>query len=106
MKSKLLKAAGRFGVRYGQLVKRRIANIESKQRKKQQCLFCNGRAKRTSKGIWECKKCGKRFAGHAYYLEKEFISSGQATSDAQKEIQAKSKVLKNESSKTKKEKKQ
>jgi large subunit ribosomal protein L37Ae len=106
MKSKLLKAAGRFGVRYGQLVKRRIANIESKQRKKQKCLFCNGHAKRSSKGIWECKKCGKRFAAHAYYLEKEYLSQGQPAADAQRALREKAKVLKNEPAKNKKEKKQ
>ena len=102
-KSKLLKAAGRFGVRYGQAVKRRIASIESKQRKKQKCIFCNGRAKRSSKGIWECKKCGKRFAGHAYYLESEYASQGQITADTHTEEKAK--VLKNDLSKNKKSKK-
>lgn len=70
VKTKIAKAAGRYGVRYGQSIRRRIAAVESKQRKKQQCIFCNGRAKRTSKGIWNCIKCGKRFAGHAYYLER------------------------------------
>jgi large subunit ribosomal protein L37Ae len=69
-RTKLVGAAGRFGVRYGQLVKRRIATIEKRQRKNQACPFCNGRAIRESKGIWNCKKCGKTFAGHAYFLEK------------------------------------
>jgi len=69
MKLKIGGAAGRFGVRYGQMVRRKIADIESRQRKKQVCPFCSGRAIRTSKGIWNCKKCGKKFAAHAYYLE-------------------------------------
>jgi len=69
VKLKLLGATGRFGVRYGQATKKRIDAIEEKQRKKQKCIFCNGRAKRISKGIWSCKKCGKKFAGHAYFLE-------------------------------------
>jgi len=69
-RTKLLKAAGRFGTRYGIRIKRKIAEVESIQRKKQQCLFCNGRAVRLSKGIWQCKKCNKKFAGHAYYLER------------------------------------
>jgi ribosomal protein eL43 len=71
MKQKISKAAGRFGVKYGQYARRTIAKVEEKQRKKQQCIFCNGIAKRISKGIWLCKKCGKKFAGHAYYLERE-----------------------------------
>jgi large subunit ribosomal protein L37Ae len=86
--TKIVKAAGRFGVRYGQSVKRRIAKIEEKQRKKQACIFCNGQAKRLSKGIWECKKCGKKFAGHAYYLENEF--------QRKTEEKAEAKVLKEE----------
>lgn len=65
------RSAGRFGVRYGLHVKRRIADVEEKQHKRQLCIFCNGRAKRSSKGIWSCLKCGKTFAGHAYYLEQK-----------------------------------
>lgn len=70
VKTKIIGAAGRFGSRYGQYIKRRIADIEFKQRKKQECPFCNGTAKRTSKGIWLCKKCKKKFASHAYFLPK------------------------------------
>ena len=73
VKNKLIGAAGRFGSRYGQHVKRRIAKIEEKQRKKQHCPFCNKTAKRLSKGIWKCKKCKKKFAAHAYFLEKDAI---------------------------------
>ncbi|MFA5259234.1 MAG: 50S ribosomal protein L37ae [Candidatus Pacearchaeota archaeon] len=70
VKTKKVKAAGRFGARYGRSVRRKIAEIESVQRKKQTCLFCNGVAKRLSKGIWECKKCKKKFASHTYHLIK------------------------------------
>ena len=70
-KTKKTKAAGRFGVRYGRRVRTKIADVESSQRKKQACLFCDGVAKRLSKGIWQCKKCNKKFAGHAYYIKKE-----------------------------------
>jgi large subunit ribosomal protein L37Ae len=68
MKTKKVKAAGRYGARYGRAVRVKIAEIESIQRKKQNCIFCNGTAKRLSKGIWLCKKCGKKFASHTYYL--------------------------------------
>jgi large subunit ribosomal protein L37Ae len=70
VKTKKVKAAGRFGARYGRSVRRKIAEIESVQRKKQTCLFCNGVAKRLSKGIWQCKKCKKKFASHTYHLNK------------------------------------
>jgi large subunit ribosomal protein L37Ae len=90
VKTKLAKAAGRYGVRYGQSIRRRIAAIEEKQRQKQNCIFCNGVVKRLSKGIWECKRCSKKFAGHAYYLEKD--QSAQEKFAAEK----KSKSLKKE----------
>ena len=67
-KTKKVRAAGRFGARYGRSVRTKIAEIESVQRKKQKCIFCNGVAKRISKGIWKCKKCSKKFAADAYYL--------------------------------------
>jgi large subunit ribosomal protein L37Ae len=70
MKRKKSKSAGRFGARYGRRVRTKIAEIESIQRKKQKCLFCRGVAKRLSKGIWQCKKCRKKFASHAFYLPK------------------------------------
>ena len=70
-KTKKVKSAGRFGVRYGRKVRLKTAEIESKQRKKQECIFCNGTAKRLSKGIWYCKKCKKKFASHTYTLPKK-----------------------------------
>ena len=69
-KTKKVKAAGRFGARYGRRVRTKIADIESNQRVKQDCTFCDGTAKRLSKGIWQCKKCKKKFAGHSYFLPK------------------------------------
>ena len=71
VRTRKVKSAGRFGARYGRSVRSKYTEIESLQRKKQQCIFCNGIAKRVSKGIWECKKCSKRFASHAYYLPKK-----------------------------------
>ncbi len=71
MRTKKVKAAGRFGVRYGKRVRVKIADIEGNQRKKQQCIFCDGIAKRLSKGIWKCKKCDKKFAAHTYILPKK-----------------------------------
>jgi len=68
VKRKKIGAAGRFGAGYGK-PKNRLIEVEAKQRKKQHCIFCNGRAKRLSKGIWLCSKCGKKFAAGVYYLE-------------------------------------
>ncbi len=69
-KSKKSKSAGRFGARYGKKARADIVSIEEKQRKKQRCPFCGKLgAKRISKGIWQCKKCNKKFAAEAYYLK-------------------------------------
>ena len=70
-KTKKEKSAGRFGPRYGRRVRTKIAEIESLQRKDQKCIFCNGTAKRISKGIWQCKKCNKKFTSHIYFLKNQ-----------------------------------
>ena len=108
VKNKLVGAAGRYGARYGQHIKRRIAKIEEKQRKKQFCVFCSGLAKRLSKGIWTCKKCKRKFAAHAYFLEKDSIKikveKEKPKPIEQKEAKSeeKPKPLKDKKSKTKK----
>ncbi|MEM4325813.1 MAG: 50S ribosomal protein L37ae [Candidatus Pacearchaeota archaeon] len=69
-KLKKTKSAGRFGARYGKRVRDRLVAIESKQRIKQKCPFCDRKTlKRVSKGIWECKKCKKKLASDVYYIE-------------------------------------
>ncbi|MFH1325688.1 MAG: 50S ribosomal protein L37ae [archaeon] len=69
-KSKKSKSAGRFGARYGKTVRAALVNVEKKQRIKQKCPFCEKSGiKRVSKGIWNCSKCKKKFASHAYHLE-------------------------------------
>ncbi len=68
-KSKKSRAAGRFGARYGRRVRAKLVKVEDKQRKKQNCPFCErSGVKRLSKGIWECSKCGKKFASNTYSL--------------------------------------
>jgi large subunit ribosomal protein L37Ae len=69
-KLKKSKSAGRFGARYGKKVRARVVSVEEKQRQKQRCPFCKKLGiKRLSKGIWECKKCRKKFASNTFYLE-------------------------------------
>ncbi|OYT35794.1 50S ribosomal protein L37ae [Candidatus Pacearchaeota archaeon ex4484_71] len=71
-KLKKSKSAGRFGARYGKTVKNKLVKVEEKQRKKQKCPFCGKMGvKRRAKGIWECTKCGKKFAAGTYYLKEE-----------------------------------
>jgi len=68
-RTKKVKITGKFGTRYGATVREKYGKVATKQAQKQQCPFCKKlRAKRTSKGIWHCKACNKKFASHAYYL--------------------------------------
>ena len=69
-KTKKVGPAGRFGVRYGKTVRERWSEIEKKRKAKQKCLFCKKEGcKRLAKGLWECKKCGKKFTAGAYTTE-------------------------------------
>lgn len=69
-KSKKTKSAGRFGARYGTKVRKKLVKVETKQRVKQKCPFCEKLGvKRLSNGVWECKKCDKKFANNTYYLD-------------------------------------
>lgn len=70
VKRKKIGSAGRFGAGYGK-VKQKLVAVESRQRVKQECPFCKGRAKRKIKSIWSCEKCQKEFASGAYHLKNQ-----------------------------------
>jgi len=60
-------SAGRFGARYGVIVRNRIKTIEAQQKGKHECPVCHhDSVKRVSSGIWYCKRCGTKFAAEAY----------------------------------------
>ena len=68
--TKKVGSAGRFGVRYGKTIRKKVAEVEKKQKRKQKCPYClKLRAKRLATGIWYCDKCKTKFTGGAYYLE-------------------------------------
>lgn len=70
VKTKKVKAAGRFGAGYGTYLRNRLNAVEVLQRKKQICPHCKkSGVKRQAAGIWHCEKCGVQFAGHAYNLK-------------------------------------
>jgi len=58
-----------FGAKYGKSVREKYGKAERVQRKKQKCPFCKKTAKRLANGIWECAKCGKRFASGTYKVD-------------------------------------
>ncbi len=66
-RTKKLGPAARFGPRYGLRIRNLVRDIEVQQRGWHKCPNCGAmRVKRISFGIWQCKKCGYKFAGGAY----------------------------------------
>lgn len=64
------RTAAKFGSRYGVGIRRSWLKVEDKQRQKHSCPFCGfKKVKRVSRGIFSCKKCGKRFSGGAFLPE-------------------------------------
>jgi large subunit ribosomal protein L37Ae len=69
-KGKVSGSAGRFGPRYGRFIRKRVAEMEKISRAAHLCPRCDQIAvKRQGTGIWECRKCGFKFAGGAYTPE-------------------------------------
>lgn len=71
-RTKKVGSAGRFQARYGVRARTRIRNVEIQQKAKHICPSCgHKRVKRAGTGIWQCKKCGVKFAGGAYIPKTE-----------------------------------
>jgi len=67
VKTKKVGSTGRWGARYGLMLRKRVLVIEKIQRGKHKCPFClKFTAKRIASGIWQCKHCKAKFAGKAY----------------------------------------
>ncbi|MHA1849418.1 MAG: 50S ribosomal protein L37ae [Promethearchaeota archaeon] len=89
-RTKKVGIAGRFGPRYGTLVRYRIKKIEDYRVSKYKCPKCQTKAvRRYSVGIWLCKKCGAKFTGGAYTQTTQLgIVSARTAKRKQKEKQA------------------
>ncbi|NHV06897.1 MAG: 50S ribosomal protein L37ae [Thaumarchaeota archaeon] len=71
------KISGMLGAKYGFTLRRRYAEVILRRRAKYYCPKCQtGVLKRVSVGIWQCRKCGYKFAGGAY---EPFTKTGRAT---------------------------
>ncbi len=63
-------SSGRFGPRYGRVARRRVSEIEEEMREDHACPDCGAdRVSRAGSGIWECGRCGHKFAGGTYRPE-------------------------------------
>ena len=79
-RTKKVGPAGRFQARYGVRARSRVRNVEVIQRAKHKCPSCGAqKVKRKSTSIWECGKCGIKFAGGAYVPRTE---AGQSVEKA------------------------
>lgn len=66
-RTKKVGSAGKFGVRYGMRLRKKWVEVDRKQRRKHTCPVCRKLGvRRVSTGIWQCRKCGTKFAGGAY----------------------------------------
>ncbi|MEM1584057.1 MAG: 50S ribosomal protein L37ae [Nitrososphaerota archaeon] len=65
--------AKRFKARYGATIRKKVAEIEREQKALHICPGCGeGKVKRVSIGVWQCTRCGYKFAGGAWspFMEK------------------------------------
>ena len=71
-RTKKVGSSGRFKARYGVRARTKIRNVEIQQKVKHICPNCgHKKVKRASTSIWQCKKCGMKFAGGAYLPKTE-----------------------------------
>jgi large subunit ribosomal protein L37Ae len=79
-KAETFKGVKRFGARYGRRLRQKLGMIENLSRRLQKCPYCNFvKAKKVALGIFECRKCGAKFASRAYSpLKKKAVVKVQA----------------------------
>jgi large subunit ribosomal protein L37Ae len=81
-KGKVTGSAGRFGCRYGRFVRKRVTDIETISRALHRCPKCDMESvARRGTGIWECRKCGYKFAGGAYQPQTPTMKIAQRAID-------------------------
>lgn len=68
VKTKKVGISGKFGPRYGAVVRTKWRRIAEVQKGVHKCPKCKSSVKnmRTSVGLWECSKCGAKFSGGAW----------------------------------------
>ncbi|HTW39588.1 MAG TPA: 50S ribosomal protein L37ae [Thermoplasmata archaeon] len=73
-----------MGPRYGIRIRRRVLDIDRARSKTAACPRCStATLQRVASGIFECRRCGTRFASNAYVFQ-----APPAISRAQEEVAA------------------
>ncbi|MEM4187701.1 MAG: 50S ribosomal protein L37ae [Candidatus Hadarchaeum sp.] len=66
-RTKKIGSAGRFGPRYGTKVRKLVVEVEKKLKQEYKCPSCGAlKVRREGSSIWQCRRCGAKFAGGAY----------------------------------------
>jgi large subunit ribosomal protein L37Ae len=87
MATKKVGSAGRFGPRYGGVMRKQVATIEKVQKAAHPCERCGAVAVyREGTAIWRCQKCSHTFAGGAYSPS---TGAGQGAQQALRAVQEK-----------------
>lgn len=85
-KTDKLGSAKKFGTRYGSTPKYKYAKIEAEKKKKYKCPSCSYEGvKYVSMGIWQCEKCGYKFASKAFSVSKNSTTQTIASNEKVKE---------------------
>ena len=85
--TKKVGSSGRFGPRYGGVMRKQVATIEKVQKAAHPCDRCGAiSVYRIHTSIWECQKCGHQFAGGAYSPQ---TGAGQGAEKALRGVQEK-----------------
>ena len=67
VRTKKVGITGKYGVRYGKTIRDQVIAASRTQKAWHKCSYClRFSVRRVSAGIWECRKCGHKFAGKAY----------------------------------------
>jgi len=93
-RTKKVGISGRYGPRYGVKIRRRVNELEIRQKQNHACPECHYKAvKRVSTGIWKCNHCNHTFTGGAYLPTTAVAASRMEPFRVQKE---RAKILKAE----------
>jgi large subunit ribosomal protein L37Ae len=66
-RTKKVGLTGKFGTRYGVVIRKNILLTEMKRKAAYECINCHHtNVRRIASGIWHCRHCDYTFAGGAY----------------------------------------